>query len=332
MRTSSALADCRANSPVNLTTRPMRLAAGIRKRTKRLARRWFPRRQVEWSIGIYLGSSPFQFAPPPNVANPVLTRADVRDVDAAFVADPFMLLVGRTWYMFFEILNRDTEKGEIGLATSEDGLVWMYRHVVLSEPFSVSYPYVFDWRGEYYMIPESRRAGAIRLYRAVEFPMRWACVATLLEDGFVDSSVFHYDGRWWLFAETNPEIKHDTLRLFYAPDLPGPWREHHRSPIVWRNPRMARPAGRVLIVDGRIIRYAQDCYPTYSKAVRAFEVTDLTVTDYQERELVPSPILGPGEAPWNQSGMHHIDPHLTEDDRWIACVDGKGIRPVQVVR
>jgi hypothetical protein len=38
------------------------------------------------------------------------------------------------------------QEGEIGLATSEDGLKWDYKQVVLNEPFHLSYPYVFEWQ------------------------------------------------------------------------------------------------------------------------------------------------------------------------------------------
>src|SRR5919106_1772188 len=68
----------------------------------------------EWSIGIYIGTSPWDFPSPTQIDNPVLTRRDVSDVPAAFVADPFMLRTAHTWYMFFEVVNTSTNKGEIG--------------------------------------------------------------------------------------------------------------------------------------------------------------------------------------------------------------------------
>src|SRR5262245_18786672 len=77
-----------------------------------------------WSIGIYVGTSPSDFMPLAGVQNPVLTREDVSDIRAAFVADPFMLRVNHMWYMFFEVMNQKTNKGEIGFAVSKDGLKW----------------------------------------------------------------------------------------------------------------------------------------------------------------------------------------------------------------
>jgi hypothetical protein len=257
------------------------------------------------------------------VINPVLARHDVSDVNADFVADPFMLWVNNRWNMFFEVINRDTKKGEIGLATSRDGFEWNYERIVLAEPFHLSYPYVFEAEGEYYMVPESHRAGAIRLYRADEFPVRWKFVCNLLTGPYsADSSIFRYGDRWWLFTETSAEMKSDTLALCYSDDLRGPWHEHAMSPVIVGNGHIARPAGRVLVHENRIFRYAQDCDPTYGTHVRAFEITDLLPHTYKEKQLFDRPILGPSGHGWNACGMHHVDPHLMNDGRWIACVDG----------
>src|SRR5262249_51325998 len=127
-----------------------------------------------FSIGIYAGESPFALGPAPGVADPVLTHHDVTDVPAAFVADPFMFHVDGIWYLFFEIMHARSGKGEIGLATSVDGIAWKYRQVVLAEPFHLSYPHVFSWQGDFYMVPESYQAGGVRLYRATNFPTRWS--------------------------------------------------------------------------------------------------------------------------------------------------------------
>lgn len=278
-----------------------------------------------WSIGIYSGKSPFDLASSTSAKNPVLTRRDVSDVRAACVADPFMIKVGLTWFMFFEVLNQSTRRGEIAFATSEDGASWKYQQIVIAEPFHLSYPYVFEWKNEYYLIPESHQANSIRLYKASNFPTEWSFVGNLLNDGFfVDSSIFRYADKWWIFAETNSHHKHDTLRLYYAEDLLGSWLEHPKSPIVRNNAHIARPAGRVLMMNDKIFRFTQDCQPAYGTQVRAFEITELTTTTYQEREIEQNLVLKPSGSGWNSGGMHHIDPHFIHDEKWIACVDGRG--------
>ncbi|MBW4501665.1 MAG: family 43 glycosylhydrolase [Scytonema hyalinum WJT4-NPBG1] len=282
-------------------------------------------KKERWSIGIYTGKSPVDLDAPKEIKNPVLTRRNVSDVRAGFVADPFMIKVDSTWFMFFEVLNQQTRRGEIGLATSEDTVNWKYEKIVLAEPFHLSYPYVFEWMNEYYMIPESHQANSIRLYKASKFPTEWSFVGNIKSGAsFLDASIFRHADKWWLFTETNPQHNFDTLRLYYADELLGSWIEHPKSPIISGNAHIARPGGRVLVMNDKIIRYTQDCQPDYGTQLRAFEITELTTTSYQEREINQNLVIKPTGVGWNGAGMHHIDPHLIDEEQWIACVDGRG--------
>jgi hypothetical protein len=275
-----------------------------------------------WSIGIYTGPSPFHLRPPADKTNPVLTCAGVTGIPAEFVADPFMVQHAGRWYMFFEVMNSETKRGEIGLATSDDAFSWTYEQIVLNEPFHLSYPYVFEWRGEYYMIPETLGASAVCLYKAEDFPARWSRQQKLLAGAHADPSVVYFNDLWWMFVCSAP-YGHDVLRLYFARDLEGPWKEHPRSPIVRSDKCRARPAGRLLQMGQRIIRFAQDCVPTYGASVRAFEISELTRDRYVEVEHKETPILSASGHDWNALGMHHIDAHLQPDGQWIACVDGR---------
>lgn len=278
----------------------------------------FVGKKGEWSIGIYTGATPFDLASPESISNPVLTAKHVTDVSARFVADPFMLHDNQTWYMFFEIFNTHTDQGDIGLATSKDGLKWKYEQIVLDEPFHLSYPHVFKWQNDYYMIPESGRAASVRLYKAIDFPRKWAFVKDLLRGNYVDPSIIYHDGRWWLFVLRG---RHE-LTLHYSDNLMGPWTEHPKSPLIVRDKNISRPGGRMIVFDGKIIRYTQDGDPTYGNQVRVFKIDALTITKYQEHEIDESPILKASGNGWNADGMHHIDPHHVGRNKWIACVDG----------
>lgn len=271
-----------------------------------------------WSIGIFSG--PKLNALKPVTEMPVLSAEQVTDIAAEFVADPFMIQVANTWYMFFEVMNAQRNRGEIGLAKSVDGIHWNYQQIVLSKPFHLSYPHIFCVDNQYFMIPESYEANSVTLYRAVSFPTKWEPVSTILEGEWVDSSVFFFNGLWWLFS-TPKTPPNQILELFYATSFVGPWLRHPMSPLVRGNNHIARGGGRGNLLDGKPVRFGQDCFPSYGTSIHAFEITVLTTSDYAERELEGSPILGPGSLPWNQSGMHHIDAHLTNNG-WLACVDG----------
>lgn len=282
-----------------------------------------------WSIDLCAGPSPFALSPP--AARPALTAADVTDVDAAFVADPFLLRGGAgRWQLYFEILLRESRKGVIGLATGEPdlsrpGAGWRYQGVVLEESFHLSYPHVFAWQGALWMVPEAIGAGAVRLYRARRPAGPFEPVADLVPGVWADPTLLHHGGRWWLFACPTPYQNH-TLELFFAEALTGPWQRHPQSPIVTGDRRSARPGGRVVVADGRPVRLAQDCVRRYGHQLRAFELLELTPTRYREREHHDSPLLRPAEAGWNSAGMHHLDAQPAGGGRWLAAVDGDEYR------
>lgn len=279
-------------------------------------------RESVFAIAMYGGSSPFDLKPLEGITNPVLRAADITDVRAIMVADPFMIKEGERWHMFFEVLNQDLYQGQIGHASSADGITWTYERIVLTEPFHISYPYVFKLNGQHYMIPESSADRTVRLYRADEFPHRWTYECTLLSGAdYCDASVFEHDGHWWMFVSTNT-AGNDTLHLFMSSDLHGPWIEHPESPVIRRNPQIARPAGRILAYDGRMYRFAQDCEAEYGRMVRAVEILELTPKTYREQLACEPPILEPAPSGWNNRGMHHIDAHQVAEGQWLACVDG----------
>jgi hypothetical protein len=72
----------------------------------------------------------------------------------------------------------------------------------------------------------------------------------------------------------------------------------------------------------KIIRYTQDDEHLYGKQVRAFEITDLTTTAYEEKAVKHNPIINASGYVWNKNGMYNIDPHKLDSGKWIACVGG----------
>ncbi len=275
--------------------------------------------QLQWSIDVYAGPSLARLAPVRSGARPALTVADVTDLPARAVADPFLLIVHGTWYLFFEVWNADTGRGEIAYATSADaGVRWTYRESVLREPFHLSYPHVFAHDGAVYMIPESRRDNGVYLYVAEDFPKGWRRIVTLARGSYADATITRHDDRWWLFAQRGL----DELRLWSSQTLDGAWVEHPASPLWPGNRGRTRPGGRMLMNEGRLVRFAQDGWPTYGHSLRAFDVTALTPSTYEEREWASSPILRASRSGWNAVGMHHIDAVRRDDGSWLAVVDG----------
>lgn len=250
---------------------------------------------------------------------PSIHERDITGVDVDFIADPFFDLEGETQNVFFEVVNRATGNGEIGLASGSVETGFRYIGTVLKEPFHLSYPHVFRADDQHWMIPESWEAGAVRLYRAENYPMQWSYVGDLVRgEDLVDPTPFFHEGRWWLFVGHRDN---STLDLWFSDQLTQGWTPHPQNPIVKDNPDIARPGGRIIEDHGRIFRVGQDTHPSYGLAVGLFEISELTPTRYRESALPRNPVLTASGKGWNADGMHHLDLQWM-GDHWLGVADG----------
>jgi hypothetical protein len=108
------------------------------------------------------------------------------------------------------------------------------------------------------MIPESCEANRVLLYKAKNFPYEWDIAYELLNGPYVDSSIFPYDNKWWMFSGQSGK-----LHLFFSNNLEGIWQEHPNSPLITNNYNVTRQGGRVIVDNNKIYRYTKDCEPNY---------------------------------------------------------------------
>ena len=268
-------------------------------------------RRPDWTIACARGRSPFDLEP----ARQVLET--VPGLRTKFVADPFLAHDAGQWHMFFEAQGF-ARVGVIAHAHSRDGMLWQATGVALQEEFHLSYPLVVREGDGWWMIPEARHSGAVRLYHADPFPSRWRHHADLLPYGLADPTVFQHGGRWRMFATERGE--RDRLRLFCSDELTTGWEEHPCSPVT-ESPDPARCGGRPFVIDGRLWRIAQDGRLRYGERLLAIEVVALTDTQYLEGET--RVLREPGGARWDRFGTHHLDT-AEGVDGMIAVVDGAG--------
>jgi hypothetical protein len=213
--------------------------------------------------------------------------------------------------------------GKIAVATSSDGQQWSYQGIVLDETFHLSFPYVFEHQGQMYMIPESRRGGGIILYRAAEFPKGWERERVLIEGDYADPTIAFFKGRWWMLAVRGGY----SLAVFSSQSLRGPWLEHPLSPLYKDDKGRARPGGRLIVTKDGLIRFAQDNREGYGSKLRAFVITRLSPTEFEEHEIGTSPLLKGDGTGWRALGMHQFDASPTEprqDSKYMIAVDGFG--------
>jgi hypothetical protein len=112
-------------------------------------------------------------------------------------ADPFAIQHdGRTFIFIEELVYRENRGVIAQFEVFEDGSFSPPQRV-LERPYHLSYPCVFQFENEWWMLPETSENRTIELYRAVEFPHRWTAGPVLFRDvTAVDSTLFEFQGRW----------------------------------------------------------------------------------------------------------------------------------------
>ncbi len=217
--------------------------------------------------------------------------AQLRPPRDRFWADPFVIQRAGKDYIFVEELRFKSGKGEIAVLEHQDGRL-LSANTIISQPYHMSYPFVFDHAGELYMVPETRNNGTIEIWRNTAFPEGWTKMADLMTNVSAgDTTLFRHEGRWWMFtnlSRTSRLRSADELHAFYS-DHPSPleavWHAHDGNPLI-RDTRFARQGGRVFVDDeGRLIRCAQDTAVRYGYAVLFFHVQELSPSQFSETLL-----------------------------------------------
>ncbi len=209
-----------------------------------------------------------------------------------FWADPFALEHQGRYFIFFEELPYRTQKARIMAIEIFEDAEPGEAQVVLERPYHLSYPFVFEWEGSLYMLPETAENRTVELYRCEAFPHRWQPHQVILENlSAFDATLWREGDRWWMFvtvAEAGADSS-DELHLYWSTTPFGPWTAHRGNPVV-SDVRSARPAGPLFSRDGKLYRPSQDCSSAYGHSVLINRVDVLNDDDYREtvvQRIVP---------------------------------------------
>ena len=199
-------------------------------------------------------------------------------------ADPFAVENQGRYFIFFEELLYRTPKGRIAAIEVFEDAKPGEAQVVLEQPYHLSYPFIFDWQGALYMIPETAQNRTVEVYRCEAFPHRWRLHKVLLDNvNAVDTTLWKGEDRWWMFVNVaEPGVDNsDELHLYWSATPFGPWAAHAGNPVI-SDVRGARPAGPLFSRDGRLYRPSQDCSWSYGHSVSINHVQTLGEDGYRE--------------------------------------------------
>lgn len=186
-------------------------------------------------------------------------------------------------------------------------------------------------------MPESSEKGELRMYRALDFPLQWTLETIIMERALLDSLIFNYEGRFWLFTSDHSGFgtkKNGQAEIWYSSSPLGPWKPHKKNPIYNIDKSFgARNGGRPFFYNGNLYRIGQDCGKTYGKRVRVFKMEVLNTEEYKEIE-VPFNFVEPdkGRNSWNGARYHHLDVQQLPSGGWVAVMDGDRVPSGDLVR
>jgi hypothetical protein len=221
--------------------------------------------------------------------NAVLRQATIiQNPPGRYMADPFVISQGGRDCCFVEDYDNAAKRGRISvfaLGAHNANFVG----VALEENFHLSYPFTFHYKGELYMCPETSECREIRIYKCLDFPLRWKLEKTIVKNiSAVDTILFERDGKWWMLTNTDPAQWGDhslELRIFSAPSpLADEWLPHPGNPFFIDALRTRN--GGMLTEGDRIFRVAQAMgFDFYGKRTSLFEIMELNEQSYVEKHV-----------------------------------------------
>ena len=225
-----------------------------------------------------------------------------------FFADPFVFRHGDLDVCFVEDYDYRTNRGKISVFKISDD---KYEELgtALDEPFHLSYPFIFTVDDELYMCPETGEIGEIRLYKCLEFPLRWSFHKTLIKDvSAVDSNIFYFNDRWWLLTTMDSsEIGElcSELHVFHSDAFDSDiWTPHAKNPVIFDSQR-ARSGGLFRDGDELFRVFQRQGFNQYGESMGIAQVKELGTETYREETVS---IIEPRFAP-KVVGTHTFSYH-----------------------
>jgi hypothetical protein len=232
-------------------------------------------------------------------------------------ADPFLWHLDGEPRVIYEEIDQRHGRGQIFSVSLDDGFERRPPRQEIDRPFHMSYPFVLRVDGTWYCLPESARNGGVDLFRWDARAETWQPESRLIDGvGLLDATIFRHEELWYLFGTVRGQASNDALRIWWAPALEGPWKQHASNPVKV-DASSARSAGPLFQFDGRWYRPAQDCTLRYGGALAINRLDALSPTDFAETTV--SRVFPDPNGPY-PDGLHTLSVYDS-----CILVDGKRV-------
>lgn len=152
-----------------------------------------------------------------------------------------------------------------------------------------SFPFLFEYANQLYMVPETSRRGRIDLFICVDFPRAWSQVKTLMDNvDATDTVIFQHQAHWWLITSVRQDSGQASrwLEIYFCDDfLSQNWQPHPLNAARrFDGTRFStgRNAGGIARSGHKLLRLAQHNHDYYGQSTRVMQIDTLTTTEYAE--------------------------------------------------
>ncbi len=273
---------------------------------------------IIWSTAIFKENSRFNIInnEPKNLSK-IFGRPKIRTSKSHIhtIADPFLVRRQQILYLFAEVqmINRP---GFINCWSTDDGLSWTDHGVTLRKSSHLSFPFIFQEKDDFFMIPEQIESGKTEIYRFNDFPNQLSWFSTICDEPIEDPILIKSNSVFYLLGTFR-----DRLRLLFTNNLDGgPWSIHPMDNQI--KSKKIRNAGNPIEIDGTHYRFTQDCSGTYGKEIMLKKIINLDKYNFQEKVIVKKISCSNIES-FGNLGRHHISICEFQNHKFIA-IDGKG--------
>ncbi len=222
--------------------------------------------------------------------NSVLRKSKIiKNPTNRFLADPFVVNYNGKTILFAENFNIKLNKGVIS-AYEISKNEYKEIGIAIEEKFHLSYPFIIKNENDIFLIPESHQAEDIRIYKCLEFPLKWELKEILMKNvSAADTNIIKFNNKYWMFTNIDSSKTGDhssELHIFYSDNLISKnWTPHKNNPVIFDS-NQARNGGMIYSQSDKIYRvFQRQGFDMYGKSSGISIIKTLNENNYEEEIL-----------------------------------------------
>lgn len=210
-------------------------------------------------------------------------------------ADPFIYEYNNETFLFAEFYSYKLSRGIIVCSQYNKCKESFseFRDIII-EDYHLSYPVIFKFNGNIYMLPESSKSNNLFLYECKEFPYKWKKKKLVMENiKLVDTTPFIIDDRLYALTLRLDDNKPGSGDLLLLEFINNKFVISSQQ-ILSNDMKFARPGGNCFRENENFYRVSQKCDNGYGEALNFIKLNENFLANYKEEiksTVFPSDIL-----------------------------------------